>query len=458
VTTTHVEEPDLPEGITPGELDDEARRDLRGLQKDTADVVAKHLVAAGMLVDEDPEQALAHARYARRRASRIAVVREAAGIVAYHAGEWNEALGELRAARRMGGGPGHLAVMADIERALGRPERALELVRAPEAKELGKAETIELAIVAAGARRDLGELDAAVVGLQIPELEPTRREPWSPRLFYAYADNLLAAGRESDALQWFVHTVDADVEGETDAAARIAELTGEPLEDDGVTFQGEDLLELETDDEAGPEAVTDDGASTGGLGSPKDGAVADDAADVPVDDDEAAAIAEPEAADPEAVDPATPAVDAVPDDVATAADAGTTADAATTADTAAGSTDGDAATDLATDAATDLATDAATDVATDAANDVATDAANDAATGAANDVVTDADGEAGGVTTTGPAESVATGATDEGHDAPAPVHADGVDRAPTTVTPDAGTGPVRTAFTERPDESGEDGR
>ena len=240
----HVPEPELPDGITPAELDAEARRDLRGLQKDTADVVAKHLVAAGMLVDEDPERALEHARYARRRASRIAVVREAAGIAAYHAGEWNEALGELRAARRMGGGPGHLAVMADIERALGRPERALELVRAPEAKELGRAETIELAIVAAGARRDLGELEAAVVGLQIAELEPTRRDPWSPRLFYAYADNLLAAGRESDALQWFVHAVDADALGETDAAERIAELTGEPIDDDAVVFQGEDEAEL----------------------------------------------------------------------------------------------------------------------------------------------------------------------------------------------------------------------
>ena len=239
MTTVRVPEPDLPEGITPGELDAEARRDLRGLQKDTADTVAKHLVAAGMLVDEDPQRALEHARFARRRASRIAVVREAAGIAAYHAGEWNEALGELRAARRMGGGPGHLAVMADIERAMGRPERALELVRSPEARELGRAETIELAIVAAGARRDLGELDAAVVGLQIPELEPSRRDPWSPRLFYAYADNLLAAGRESDALQWFVHAVDADEHGETDAAERIAELTGEPIDDDGVVFQGE---------------------------------------------------------------------------------------------------------------------------------------------------------------------------------------------------------------------------
>jgi hypothetical protein len=203
------------------------RQDLRGLQKDVAESVARHLVAAGTLVDEDPAAALEHARYARRRASRIAAVREAAGITAYLAGEWTEALGELRAARRMGGGPGHLAMMADIERALGRPERALDLARSPEAAELGPAETIELTIVAAGARRDLGELDAAVVALQLPELDPARREPWSARLFYAYADNLLAAGRDAEALQWFVHAANADDDGLTDADERIAELTGE---------------------------------------------------------------------------------------------------------------------------------------------------------------------------------------------------------------------------------------
>ena len=225
--------------MTAAELDAEVRRDLRGLQKETAETVARHLVAAGSLVDDDPDQALAHARYARYRASRIALVREAAGIAAYHAGEWAEALGELRAARRMGGGPGHLAVMADIERALGRPERALDLARGPEARELDRSEAIELSIVAAGARRDLGELDAAVVGLQLPELDPARRDPWSARLFYAYADNLAAAGRESDAVQWFMHAADADEVAETDAAARLAELTGEPSPDDDVTFEDE---------------------------------------------------------------------------------------------------------------------------------------------------------------------------------------------------------------------------
>ena len=277
--------PPLSDAIAASALDPAARRDLLGLQKDVAEAVARHLVAAGTLVDEDPEAALAHARYARRRASRIAVVREAAGITAYHAGEWAEALAELRAARRMGGGPGHLAVMADIERAMGRPERAIELSRSPEARELDRNAQIELAIVVAGARRDLDEIDAAVVALQVPELEASRRDPWSARLFYAYADNLLAAGRESDALQWFVHAADADTDGETDADVRIADLTGEPLADDGIEFG--------LDDETPGDAPAAEDSPADNAAAPTDHTAED--ADTP--SDEAAEVATGETAD-----------------------------------------------------------------------------------------------------------------------------------------------------------------
>ena len=297
--------------MTAAELDADVRRDLRGLQKETAETVARHLVAAGSLVDEDPEQALAHARYARYRASRIALVREAAGIAAYHAGEWNEALGELRAARRMGGGPGHLAVMADIERALGRPERALDLARGPEARELNRAEAIELAIVAAGARRDLGELDAAVVGLQMPELTPAARDPWSARLFYAYADNLAAAGREPDAVEWFMHAADADETAETDAAARLAELTGEPLPDD-VPVEENDVRSDAVAEEA-PTPV-DDETPVGDLPS-DDAPVVDDvvdAATVDADSPETDADDVPSsAADPVVAEAVVPDADVV---------------------------------------------------------------------------------------------------------------------------------------------------
>lgn len=217
--------PELPADAEARELDREVRKELLTLPKGLADLVGSHLVAVGRVLDEDPQLALAHARFARSRAGRVAAVREAAGLAAYHAGEWSEALAELRAARRLGGGPGRLAVLADCERALGRPERALEIARSAEAAQLGTDEAIELRMVAAGARRDLGQFDAAVVALQGPELEAAGLEPWRARLRYAYADNLLAAGREQDAIRWFLAAAEADVEDITDAGERAIELS-----------------------------------------------------------------------------------------------------------------------------------------------------------------------------------------------------------------------------------------
>ncbi|WP_239395424.1 hypothetical protein [Frankia sp. CiP3] len=203
-------------------LDFEVTRELRGLGASLAEPVARHLVAAGIYLDEDPALALAHARAASALASRIAVVREAVGLAAYHAGEFTTALAELRAARRLDGSPRHLALMADAERGLGRPERALLLARDPGAAELDKAGRIELLIVLSGARRDLGEPAAAVLLLQ-DEAAVASVEPWTPRLWYAYAEALLAAGRPADAARWFASTATIDEE-ETDAAERAAML------------------------------------------------------------------------------------------------------------------------------------------------------------------------------------------------------------------------------------------
>lgn len=219
------EEPELPEEIQAGELDPVVRRDLLSLDKSNATAVARHLVMASRLLDEDPTLALAHARAARNRAGRVAVVSETAGIVAYHAGEWAEALSELRAARRMAGGPGLLAVMADCERGLGRPERAIELGRSEEARALTGDEATELRIVVAGARMDLGQPDQAVVTLQTPELAAAKEGATAARLCYAYADALVAAGRGSDGLTWFLNAAAADVDGDTDAEERVAELS-----------------------------------------------------------------------------------------------------------------------------------------------------------------------------------------------------------------------------------------
>jgi tetratricopeptide (TPR) repeat protein len=220
--------PDLAADVNVSELDRDVYKELLTLPKGLADLVGNHLVMAARVLDENPQLALAHARFARSKAGRVAAVREAAGLAAYHAGEWSESLAELRAARRLGGDTGRLAVLADCERALGRPERALEIAQSPEARQLGPDEAVELRIVAAGARRDLGQFDAAVVALQGPDLEAPGDEPWSARLRYAYADNLLAAGREQDAIGWFLAAADADIEEATDAAERAIELSERP--------------------------------------------------------------------------------------------------------------------------------------------------------------------------------------------------------------------------------------
>lgn len=217
--------PRVPDDVEFSDLDVDARRELRSLPKDLAERVGRHLVAAGMSLDEDPVAALEHARYAKSKAARIAIVREAVGLAAYHAGEWAEALSELRAVRRMTRTDAHVAVIADAERALGRPERALDIAKETDTSTLPKEVAVELRIVAAGARRDLGQLDAAVVGLQGSDLDPAQRAAWSHRLFYAYADNLQAAGRTEEAVRWFLHAAEADVDEETDAAERAAELT-----------------------------------------------------------------------------------------------------------------------------------------------------------------------------------------------------------------------------------------
>ncbi len=225
-------------------MDPEVRRDLRGLSKEGSEFVGAHLFMAGMLAEEDPALAWRHARAARSKGGRIAVVRETVGLVAYHAGEWAEAISELRAARRMTGGPGQLPVMADCERALGHPEKAIELSRSAEAADLDPSSAAELRIVVAGARADLGQLDAAIAHLE-GALKPENIEPFSARLFYAYADLLLQADRRAEAVDWFMKAAEVDVDEETGAGERLTELADEndetPDDTDEIDGLGNDL-------------------------------------------------------------------------------------------------------------------------------------------------------------------------------------------------------------------------
>lgn len=224
-------------GRPPGPaLPDEARAELlpRAVQRalstltpDLAELTGRHLAAAGLLIDADPSRALAHARYAKERAARMPETREALGVAAYASGDFALARTELRAARRMTGAPELIPLLADCERALGRPDAALELAALPEASRLGRDDRLELAIVIAGARLDLGQAPQAVAVLTLPELgAPDSAAAASPailRLWYAYADALDAAGRREEAAERMARVAELDDEGITDAAERFAD-------------------------------------------------------------------------------------------------------------------------------------------------------------------------------------------------------------------------------------------
>lgn len=227
-----------------GQLSREARARLRGLTKDNAEQVGLHLVMAGRLLDVDPERAYEHAQAAVRRGGRIDVVREAAGIAAYRTGRFAEALRELRTVRRLNGSSEHLPIMADAERGLGRPERALTLASSEEARTLDAEGRTELAIVASGARSDLGEHEAALVVL---DRIPAADQPGDLRfrVLQARAVALEAAGRTDEASR-LLAGIDPEVLERASGAA--------PVDDDVVVY---DVY----DEEAG-----DDGAVASGDG------------------------------------------------------------------------------------------------------------------------------------------------------------------------------------------------
>ncbi|MGB0100730.1 MAG: tetratricopeptide repeat protein [Nocardioides sp.] len=217
--------PELPPDITGGELDRAVIAQLKGLPEKLASRVARHLAAAGALVDSDPETAYQHTLAARARAPRLAVVREATGESAYAAGHYAEALAELRAAKRMNGATAYLPIMADCHRALGKPQEALKLAKSPSVANFAPEAKAEMTIVEAGARRDLGQLDAALRTLELAPLTSKNRSSWVVRLRYAYADTLEAAGRDQDALAWFhrTHAIDSDEITDSDTRAEALE-------------------------------------------------------------------------------------------------------------------------------------------------------------------------------------------------------------------------------------------
>jgi tetratricopeptide (TPR) repeat protein len=221
--------PPIPDDVSANDLAKEVRQQLRSLPDKLAARIARHLVTAGRLLDIDPETAYQHTLAARGRAARLSVVREACAEAAYAASHYPEALTEFRAVHRMTGDPAYLPVIADCERAIGRPERALKIAQDPAVNQLDTANRTEMIIVAAGARLDLGQAEAAALYLEPHAKRSRTGTAPATRIRYAYADALLAAGQADQALVWFHRAAASDREGLTDAAARAVELeAGDP--------------------------------------------------------------------------------------------------------------------------------------------------------------------------------------------------------------------------------------
>ncbi|MGC5078506.1 hypothetical protein [Agrococcus sp. DT81.2] len=215
---------------------------------------------ASRYIDDDPELAHQHALTAARRAGRIGVVRETLAITAYQLGDFALALRELRTYRRITGRDDQLPLMADCERGLGRPEKALELARSVESSTLDTPVRVELAIVKSGARLDLGQTEAALEELRIPELRKDKAFEYSPALFASYAGVLEELGRTDEAAEWSelaeraIDALEAALApGELEAVSIITERI--ETEDVPEAVESVDAAEVESVDAAEVESV-----------------------------------------------------------------------------------------------------------------------------------------------------------------------------------------------------------
>jgi tetratricopeptide (TPR) repeat protein len=228
------------------------KAELKGLSAEMAEVVGAHLMAAMQWVDVDPELAWRHAEAARRRAARLPIVREACAETAYAAGKFEEALEQYRAWHRMSGSGEIIPVMVDCLRALGRYRDALKLVEEGASQITDPAMRVELVIVTAGVRADMGQRDEALRGLRAEVEHPGGRQPRPARarLLYAFADLLDQAGDTANARRGFAMAASLDIEGATAAQDRLDALDGLVLDLDEAEFAEEDHDDEAQDDEA----------------------------------------------------------------------------------------------------------------------------------------------------------------------------------------------------------------
>lgn len=301
-----VPEPELPEDVSAKDLDSTARMGLRALSRLNAENIARHLVMTQRLLETDPEVAYAHARYAASHAGRIAIVREAAGIAAYVAGLYSEALRELRAARRLSGmDTMYRAMEVDCERALGRPDAALRSAQNALQLDLEDDERAELAIVVTGIYHDQGNDELALITIEDAIRKAPKDTETLRRLHSVRADRLEDLGRvrEAEVIRERIYVPEEpevelyDIEEES--APELAEIARQ-LEEQSQAEAAERRREAEELEAARQEGSADGAAADSEAVDSAVGSETDDVVDTVQDgvgQDVAAEESEPEAAE-----------------------------------------------------------------------------------------------------------------------------------------------------------------
>ena len=240
------------------------RAELKGVSAEVAEIVGAHMMMAAELIDEDPELAYRHAEAARRRAPRLPLTREAAAETAYAAGLYEEALSQYKTMRRMTGSAEVIPVMVDCLRALGKHREALDLAETGVKEVSDPSMRIELVIVTAGVRHDMGQRDEAMRILRREMEHPSLRHPRlaQARLLYAYADMLTEIDEMKEAYHWFSVAASLDPFGVTSALDRLDEFDGLTLDLDESEFDDPEFNESEADEEGLDEAEDSDEVET----------------------------------------------------------------------------------------------------------------------------------------------------------------------------------------------------
>ncbi|MFN2586513.1 MAG: tetratricopeptide repeat protein [Actinomycetota bacterium] len=213
------------EGRAPVHLEDDVTKELRATARPgKGDLLVKVFAeAAAAYLEEDYEDAIRLGEQAKHMALRAGAPRELLGLAYYRAGRWQEAARELAAFRRLSGTAEQNPVLADCYRALGKPERAVELCDEVTRDRVTADVFYEANIVAAGALADRGRLEDAIARLERLELQPENAQEHHLRAWYALADLLERRGRFTQAREWFeaVAAVDPDATDAPQRAKRV---------------------------------------------------------------------------------------------------------------------------------------------------------------------------------------------------------------------------------------------